>query len=91
MQSIRRPHRAVIDKNQPSRLVVQAIKEMIAKLSGPVADIGCGSGRNALAFVDAGCAVYCLDNNAKATSSISALQPNRGKLIPLTIDPCVDA
>jgi hypothetical protein len=64
MQSIRRPHRAVVDKNQPSRLDAQAIKEMIANLSGRVADIGCGNSRNALAFADAGCTVYCLDNKA---------------------------
>lgn len=72
--------------NEPSALVLHFAEVIAQNSPGPVADVACGYGRNALYLGERGCSVYCLDNNAEALATIANLSPKTGQLYPVLID-----
>lgn len=77
-------------KQEPSRFVEQRIEEIATNSPGPIADVACGTGRNAMMFADAGCTVYCLDNDVGAIARVSTLHSKCGQIVPMLIDLTTD-
>jgi SAM-dependent methyltransferase len=77
------------ESHYPSSLFVSKCAAKIAEAASgkPIVDVGCGSGRNAIPFLQMGCTVICMD---KDLSCLRLRQRNTGQLITRQLDVLLD-
>jgi len=74
---------------EPSKKMLRFVDVIASSISGPVLDIPCGNGRNALPFADRGLKVFCLDKDESRLRDLRKLANSKkyaGRLVVIEQD-----